>query len=93
MQTRLMSPLVVATLSVMLLWLLLGCNIALAASGAQRDVSNGKSGKIIFLRRHVPSDNGGSIYEINPDGTGLTHLTGPRFATYYPPTCRPTGRR
>jgi WD40-like Beta Propeller Repeat len=86
MQTRLTSLLVVATLSVMLLWLLLGCNIALAASGAQRDVSNGKNGKIVFL-------DGSRIYEINPDGTGQTSVTGPSVDVLATADMSPNGEK
>ena len=63
-----------ATLAIMLLWLLPGCDGGMGDRGAQQQgTPNVKNGKITFLRTLGVT----SIYEMNADGTGVTRVTDP----------------
>ena len=64
------------TVSRTLLALTCAAGLALAAAAPAQATFPGRNGKIAFERIN-PSTGESTIYAINPDGTGLAHLTGP----------------
>ena len=64
------------TVSRTLLALTCAAGLALAAAAPAQATFPGRNGKIAFERIN-PNTGESTIYAINPDGTGLAHLTGP----------------